>query len=122
MPTSLVFVEDIPLPPSTIYKKLEDGAFPEPYRIKGRSCWLKEEVDAWLNPEETVQRLLEHRDDLADGFTEYELRGKSWEGLRDRALNLQALKILVESGALKKRKLPTYGRPRVEYRWRIAGG
>jgi hypothetical protein len=122
MPISLVFVEDIPLPPSTIYKKLGDKAFPEPYCIKGRSCWLKEEVDAWLNPDETVQRLLARKGELTEGFTEYELRCRSWEGLRDRALNLQALKILVESGALQRSKLPTYGRPRVEYRWRVAGG
>ena len=82
---------------------------------------LTEEVDAWLSPDATVQRLLERKDELTEGFTEYELRCRSWNGLRDRALNLQALKILVESGALKKRKLPTSGRPRVEYRFRISG-
>ena len=121
MPISLLFVEDIPLPTSTIYKKLEAGAFPEPYRIKGRSCWLQADVDAWLSPDATVQRLLERKDELTEGFTEYELRCKSWEGLRDRALNLQALKLLVESGALQRKKLPTKGRPRVEYRFRISG-
>jgi predicted DNA-binding transcriptional regulator AlpA len=118
MPLSLLLVEDIPLSSSAIYKKLEEGAFPEPYSVAGRNCWLQEDVDAWLKPEATARLILEHRDELPGGFTEYELRCRGWDGLRSRPYNLQALKLLVESGALVRKKIKTSGRPRVEYRWR----
>ena len=104
-----------PLGPNTPFAGLIDQG--EPSVLK-----LTEEVDAWLSPDATVQRLLERKDELTEGFTEYELRCKSWDGLRDSALNLQALKILVESGASRRKKLPSSGRPRVEYRWRFSGG
>jgi hypothetical protein len=61
---------------------------------------------------------LEHKKLLTGGFTEAELRSKGWKGLINRGYNLQALKILVESGVLKRKRLQTGGRPRTEYRWR----
>ena len=117
MPLSLVGIDEIPLSPSGIYKHIAAGRFPKPVQVKNRSWWLKDEVDAWLDPQETVELLLERREELPNGFTEAELRVKRWPGLRDRGYNERALRVLVERGLLVRRKLATGGRPRVEYRW-----
>jgi hypothetical protein len=117
MPISLVGLEEIPLPSSAVYKKIGAGAFPRPVQLMGRSWWVKDEVDAWFDPQETVDLILEHKDLLGDGFTEAEMRARRWRGLRDRGYNERALKILVEDGVLVRKKLQTGGRPRVEYRW-----
>jgi len=118
MPISLVAVEEIPLSRSAIYKKMEAGTFPRPVQLMGRSWWVKDEVDAWFDPEDTVQLILERRDELQGGFTEAELRARRWRGLRERGYNERALRVLVETGVMKRKKLSTGGRPRVEYRWR----
>jgi len=67
--------------------------------------------------QETVDLILERRDQLQEGFTEAEMRARRWRGLRDRGYNERALKVLVEKGILERKKLATGGRPRVEYRW-----
>ena len=121
MPLSLVGIDEIPLSPSGIYKNIAAGRFPKPVQVKNRSWWLKEEVDAWLDPQETVELLLERREELPNGFTEAELRVKRWPGLRDRGYNERAFRVLVERGLLVRRKLATGGRPRVEYRWCVQG-
>jgi len=117
VPISLVAVEEIPLSRSAIYKKMGAGTFPRPVQLMGRSWWVKDEVDAWFDPEDTVQLILDRRDELQGGFTEAELRARRWRGLRDRGYNERALKVLVERGMLRRRKLSTGGRPRVEYQW-----
>ena len=117
MPISLVAVEEIPLSRSAIYKKMEAGTFPRPVQLMGRSWWVKDEVDAWFDPEDTVQLILDRRDELQGGFTEAELRARRWRGLRDRGYNERALKVLVERGMLRRKRLATGGRPRVEYQW-----
>ena len=76
-PISLVAVEEIPLSRSAIYKKMEAGTFPRPVQLMGRSWWVKDEVDAWFDPEDTVQLILERRDELQGGFTEAELRARA---------------------------------------------
>jgi hypothetical protein len=86
-------------------------------QLSGRSWWLKSEVDAWFDPRETVELILERRDQLQGGFTEAEMRARRWRGLRDRGFNERALKVLVEREVLERKKLSTGGRPRVEYRW-----
>jgi predicted DNA-binding transcriptional regulator AlpA len=117
MPVTLLNLEEIPLSSSAVYKKMDKGVFPRPIHLKGRSLWLKDEVDAWFNPEKTVKEILECRSLLQDGFTEAEMRGRGWKRLRNQGYNERALKILVEEGILERRKLQTGGRPRVEYRW-----
>jgi len=87
--------------------------------LMGRSWWVKDEVDAWFEPKETVELILERRDQLQDGFTEAELRARRWRGFRDRGYNERPLKVLVERGGLEGKKLSTGGRPRVEFRWRV---
>lgn len=119
MPISLVGIEEIPLSPSGIYKHIAAGKFPKPVQVKNRSWWLKDEVDAWLNPNDTVELLLARREELPQGFTEAELRARRWSGLRDRGLNQRALRVLVEQGRLKRKRFSTGGRPRVEYRWSL---
>ena len=119
MSISLVTVEEIPLSPSAIYKKIEAGVFPQPIQFQGQNWWLKDEVDIWFDPQETVDLILERKESLQGGFTEAELRSKRWKGFSNRGYNEQALKFLVERGSLKRKKLSTGGRPRVEYRWCI---
>jgi hypothetical protein len=119
MPISLVGIEEIPLSSSAIYKRIGAGNFPRPVQLMGRSWWVKSEVDAWFDPQETVDLLLERKELLGDGFTEAEMRARRWRGLRERGYNEQALRILVERGSLTRKKLSTGGRPRVEYRWRV---
>ena len=119
MPISLVGIDEIPLSPSGIYKNIAAGRFPRPVQFRNRSWWLKDEVDAWFDPEDTVQLIMERRDELKGGFTEAELRARRWRGLRDRGYNERALKALVETGAMKRKKLSTGGRPRVEFRWSL---
>lgn len=119
MPISLVGIDEIPLSPSGIYKHIAAGRFPKPIQIKNRSWWLKDEVEAWLEPQETVKLILERRDALLGGFTEPELRAKRWRGLGDKAYNHRALNALVEHGQLIRKRLGTGGRPRVEYRWSV---
>jgi hypothetical protein len=67
----------------------------------GRS--VKDEVDDWLEPRETMELILERREELLEGFTEAELRARRWRGLRDRSYNERALKVLVETGAMKRK-------------------
>ena len=122
MPISLVGIEEIPLSSSAIYAKMDQGLFPRPIQFRGRSWWAKDEVEAWFQPQETVNLILSRKELLQDGFTEAELRAKRWKGLQDKGYNERALKVLVERGALKRKKLLTGGRPRVEYRWRFSGG
>jgi hypothetical protein len=117
MPISLVGVDEIPLSSSAIYKKMDQGVFPLPIQLMGRNWWLKDEVDAWFNPQKSVDLILENKSLLQDGFTEAELRARGWRGLRNRGCNERALKFLVERGSLERKKLATGGRPRVEYRW-----
>jgi len=117
MPISLVGIDEIPLSSSGIYKNIAAGRFPKPVQFRNRSWWVKDEVDAWLEPQETVQLILERREQLLEGFTEAVLRARRWRGLRDRGFNERALKVLVERGMLRRRKLSTGGRPRVEYQW-----
>jgi len=117
MPISLVGVDEIPLSPSAIYKRMGAGTFPRPIQALGRNWWIKDEVDSWFDPKETVDLILERRDQLQEGFTEAELRARRWTGLRDRGYTERALKALVERGTLTRKKLATGGRPRVEYRW-----
>lgn len=31
-----------------VYALMRDDGFPRPLKLKGRSVWLQEEVDAWL--------------------------------------------------------------------------
>jgi len=119
MQISLIGLEEIPLSSSAVYKKMDQGLFPRPIHFRGRSWWPKDEVDAWFHPHATVDLILECKDLLHDGFTEAEMRGRGWRGLRNQGYNEQALKILVERGLLERKKLHTGGRPRVEYRWRV---
>jgi hypothetical protein len=119
MSISLVTVEEIPLSPSAIYKKIEAGVFPRPVQLKGRSWWLKEEIDSWFHPTGTMELIQERRNELPGGFTEAEMRARGWKGLNNRGLNEQALKTLVQEGVLERKKLATGGRPRVEYRWQL---
>ena len=121
MPISLVGIEEIPLSSSAIYAKMDQGLFPRPIQFRGRSWWAKDEVEAWFQPQETVNLILSRKELLQDGFTEAELRAKRWKGLQDKGYNERALKVLVERGALKRKRLLTGGRPRVEYRWRCSG-
>jgi len=122
MPISLVGIEEIPLSPSGIYKNIAAGRFPKPVQFRNRSWWVKDEVEAWLEPRETVELIFERRDELLEGFTEAELRARRWQGLRDRGYNERALRVLVERGMLRRRKLSTGGRPRVEYQWCLKSG
>jgi hypothetical protein len=117
MPISLVGIDEIPLSPSGVYKNIAAGRFPKPIQLMGRSWWVKDQVDAWICPQETVDLILEHKELLGDGFTEAEMRARRWRGLRDRGYNERALRVLVERGSLTRKKLSTGGRPRVEYRW-----
>jgi hypothetical protein len=98
MPISLVGIEEIPLSPSAVYKKTDQGLFPRPIRLRGRSWWLKDEVDAWVNPQATADLLLECKALLPDSFTEAELRNRQWKGLKNRGCNERALRLLVEKG------------------------
>jgi len=119
MAISLVGLEEIPLSSSAVYKKIGAGAFPRPVKIKNRNYWVQDDVDAWLEADATANLILGKKDCLVGGFTEAELRSRGWGGLRNKGLNLQGLKILMERGSLKREKLSTGGRPRVEYRWRV---
>ena len=118
MPISLVGIEEIPLSPSAVYKKMDQGLFPRPVHLQCRSWWLKGEVDAWFHPQATVDLILECKGLLSDGFTEAEMRTRVGAGLRNRGLNERALRILVERGMLERKKLLAGGRPRIEYEWR----
>jgi hypothetical protein len=117
MPISLVCVDEIPLSSSAVYKKIEAGVFPRPIPLKGRSWWLKKEIDAWFHPAETMELIRERRNALPGGFTEAEMRARGWKGLNNRGLNERALKMLVQEGVLERKKLATGGRPRMKYRW-----
>lgn len=119
MPISLVGLREIPLSSSAVYKKIGAGAFPRPVKIKNRNYWVQDDVDAWFEAKDTANLILGKKDCLLGGFTEAELRGRGWGGVRDKGLNLQGLKILMERGILERRKLRTEGRPRVEFRWRV---
>ena len=42
-------VERVRLSKSTIWRLINDGAFPEPIRLGPRATgWLEEEIDAWI--------------------------------------------------------------------------
>jgi hypothetical protein len=122
MPISLLFVEDLPLSKSGVYQKVEQGLLPAPIKIRGRNAWFKDDIDPLFDElSVTTGLILQMQQELPDGFTEYELRTSRLAGLKSKQINLWALRQLVEDGYLKRETLPTGGRSRVQYSWRLRG-
>jgi len=46
-------LEKIPFSESTLFRRIQEGNFPKPYQLSGRTVgWSAEEVDEWLNSRE----------------------------------------------------------------------
>lgn len=49
-------VEKTGIPKSTIYAKMKNGLFPQPYKLGTSSFWKEQEIDEWLMTNMTQRR------------------------------------------------------------------
>ena len=101
---------------TSLYRLQARGMLPASWKVKGSVYWVEGEVREWLLAvPQAMNEIKSARDRLTSGFTAAEVTRTLKLGDRRTPINRLALERLAHEGVLKRRRVRSGGRPRVEF-------